>query len=81
MHEVETARLHSITIIPIVDSDQQTPRQVIDTYMAKGFGWLFDEQLIAYSMQSREVSIWLESIIIAVSFLTTNVPVVRSATD
>jgi hypothetical protein len=56
LHEIETARLHSIPIIVVVDADQQTPRQVIDTYAEKGFGWLFSEQVVTYSMQSREKS-------------------------
>jgi hypothetical protein len=54
-HEIETARLHAIPIIVVIDSDQQLPRQVISAYQQKGFGWLFEEQIVSYSMQAREV--------------------------
>ena len=27
-----------------MDADKQTQREVIDCYMEKGFGWLFDSQ-------------------------------------
>ena len=56
IHELETARHNSIPIIVVVDADQQTPRQIISITTGKGFGWLFDEQVVAYSMQSRERS-------------------------
>jgi hypothetical protein len=49
LHEIQMARRNSIPIIVVVDADQQTTRQVIDGCIEKGFGWLFDEQVIAYS--------------------------------
>jgi hypothetical protein len=59
VHEIETARLHAIPIIVVIDSDQQLPRQVIDAHMQKGFGWLFENQIVSYSMQGREVK-WVK---------------------
>jgi hypothetical protein len=55
VHEIETAKVQSIPIIVVIDSDQQPPRQVIDAYQQKGFGWLFENQIVSYSMQGREV--------------------------
>ena len=43
-HEVDEARAYGIPIICVVDTDKQTQREVIDCYMEKGFGWLFDSQ-------------------------------------
>ena len=43
-HEVDEARAYGIPIICVVDSDKQTQREVIDCYMEKGLGWLFDSQ-------------------------------------
>ena len=43
-HEVDEARAYGIPIICVVDADKQTQREVIDCYMEKGFGWLFDSQ-------------------------------------
>ena len=41
---MDEARAHGIPIICVVDVDKQTQREVIDCYMEKGFGWLFDSQ-------------------------------------
>ena len=41
---MDEARAYGIPIICVVDSDRQTQREVIDCYMEKGFGWLFDSQ-------------------------------------
>ena len=46
-HEVESARDRAIPIIPIIDVDKQPARQVVDGYIQRGFGWLFDEQACA----------------------------------
>ena len=43
-HEVDEARAYGIPIICVVDTDKQLQREVIDCYMEKGFGWLFDSQ-------------------------------------
>ena len=43
-HEVDEARAYGIPIICVVDTDKQTQREVIDCYMEKVFGWLFDSQ-------------------------------------
>ena len=43
-HEIDEARAYGIPIICVVDADKQTQREVIDCYMEKGFGWLFDAQ-------------------------------------
>ena len=43
-HEVDEARAYGIPIICVVDVDRQTQREVIDCYMEKDFGWLFDSQ-------------------------------------
>ena len=43
-HEVDEARAYGIPIICVVDADRQLQREVIDCYMEKGFGWLFDSQ-------------------------------------
>ena len=44
MHEIDEARAYGIPIICVVDADKQLAREVIDGYMEKGFGWLFDSQ-------------------------------------
>ena len=41
---MDEARAYGIPIICVVDADRQTQREVIDCYMEKGFGWLFDSQ-------------------------------------
>ena len=43
-HEVESARDRAIPIIVVVDVDKQPARSVVDGYLERGFGWLFDEQ-------------------------------------
>ena len=43
-HEIDEARAYGIPIICVVDADKQLQREVIDCYMEKGFGWLFDSQ-------------------------------------
>ena len=45
VHEVKEARRHGIPIICVVDADKQPISSVIDGYMAKGFSWLFSEQV------------------------------------
>ena len=41
---MDEARAYGIPIICVVDADRQLQREVIDCYMEKGFGWLFDSQ-------------------------------------
>ena len=44
-HEVECARSLKIPITCILDADKQILRTVVDGYMQKGYGFLFDEQV------------------------------------
>ena len=46
---MDEARAHGIPIICVVDADKQTQREVIDCYMEKGFGWLFEAQVTCSS--------------------------------
>ena len=41
---MDEARAYGIPIICVVDVDRQTQREVIDHYMEKDLGWLFDAQ-------------------------------------
>ena len=51
-HEVDEARAYGIPIICIVDIDRQLQREVIDCWMEKGFGWLFEAQVSCSSLST-----------------------------
>jgi hypothetical protein len=54
--EIDCARQKSTFVICVCDVDKQTVRSIVDFYMESGHAHLFDEQVIAYSTQSREHS-------------------------
>ena len=54
---MDEARAYGIPIICVVDSDRQTQREVIDCYMEKGFGWLFDSQASVFFFLSLSFSL------------------------
>ena len=54
---MDEARAYGIPIICVVDADKQLVREVIDCYMEKGLGWLFDAQIISHTVQSRDHAI------------------------
>jgi hypothetical protein len=54
--EIDCARRSGIPVICVCDADKQTVRSIVDFYMESGHAHLFDEQVIAYSTQSREHS-------------------------
>ena len=50
---MDEARAYGIQVSCVVDVDKQTQREVIDCYMEKGFGWLFDSQAsLLFSLSS-----------------------------
>ena len=64
---MDEARAYGIPIICVVDADKQLAREVIDCYMEKGLGWLFDAQLnyiFAASSQKFPHFIFLGSILV-----------------
>ena len=54
-YEIQCARAASIPLLCVVDADKQTVRSIVDSYMESGNAYLFDEQVVAYSAQGREV--------------------------
>ena len=65
---MDEARAYGIPIICVVDADRQLQREVIDCYMEKGFGWLFDSQAscLFSSLHQADTPLALERL-----FLTT----------
>ena len=58
-YEIQCARAASIPLLCVVDVDKQTVRSIVDYYFESGRAYLFDEQVIAYSAQGREVNVLL----------------------
>ena len=54
--EIDCARKNGIPLVCVCDTDKQTVRAIVDFYMESGHEYLFDEQVIVYSTQSREHS-------------------------
>jgi hypothetical protein len=53
VHEITIAKDHGIPIITIIDVDISMARQIIDQHIEKGYGHLFDNQVINYSTSYR----------------------------
>jgi hypothetical protein len=51
---VECAKRNNIPIVCVVDCDKQILRTVVDGYLESGDSFLFDEQVITVTSQSRE---------------------------
>jgi hypothetical protein len=75
-HEVECARDHSIPILCIIDTDRIILRTTVNELIEKGYGFLFDQQVILsyhiYMQRASHVSSHFSSSHITSSRITSS---------